>query len=100
MIFISSFVAAAGVDVKVTPSQAEGFSGSVTKYAVTVKNMENKADSFLLSYSGTFSSWITLDKNIVVLPVGGEETIYLSVNPPVGINPSVYRYIVRADSAN
>ncbi|MBI4167680.1 MAG: DUF11 domain-containing protein, partial [Candidatus Aenigmarchaeota archaeon] len=25
---------------------------------------------------------------------------YLSVNPPVGINPSVYRYIVRADSAN
>lgn len=100
LIFVSSFVAAAGVDVSVTPSQAEGFSGSLTKYAVTVKNLENKADRFLLSYSGTFSSWLTLDKSNVVIPAGGEETIYLSVNPPVGINPSVYRYIVRADSAD
>ncbi|MBI4177257.1 MAG: hypothetical protein HY516_02725 [Candidatus Aenigmarchaeota archaeon] len=100
MAFVSSFAAAAGVEVSVTPSQAEGYSGSVTKYAVTIKNLESKADSFLLSYSGTFSSWITLDKNLVVIPAGGEETIYLSVNPPVGINPSVYRYVVRADSAN
>ncbi|MBI3412976.1 MAG: DUF11 domain-containing protein [Candidatus Aenigmarchaeota archaeon] len=100
LVVISSFVSAAGVDVSVTPSQAEGFSGSATKYAVIIKNMENKADQFLLSYSGTFSSWVTLEKSSVVIPAGGEETVYLSVNPPVGINPSVYRYVVRADSAN
>ncbi|MBI2085286.1 MAG: hypothetical protein HYT71_02110 [Candidatus Aenigmarchaeota archaeon] len=100
LIFVSSFAAAAGVDVSVTPSQAEGYSGSVTKYAVTIKNLENKADRFLMSYSGTFSSWVTLEKSSLVIPAGGEETIDLSINPPVGINPSVYRYVVRVDSAD
>ncbi|MBI1972347.1 MAG: hypothetical protein HYS53_03535 [Candidatus Aenigmarchaeota archaeon] len=100
VIVVSSFAAAQGVDVSVTPSQAEGYSGSLTKYAVTIKNLQGKADHFLLSYSGTFSSWLTLDKSSMVIPAGGEETVYLSVNAPVSINPSVYRYVVRADSAD
>ncbi len=98
LMFLSPLVAAADVAMSITPSQAEGYSGSVTKYLVTVKNLQNKADRFLLSYSGTYSSWATLEKSSVVVPAGGEETVTLSINAPVGVNPSVYRYVVRAES--
>lgn len=98
LMFLSPFVAAADVAMSVTPSQAEGYGGSVTKYLVAVKNLQNKADRFLLSYSGTYSSWATLEKSNVIVPAGGEETVTLFVNAPVGVNPSVYRYVVRAES--
>ncbi len=98
LMFLSPLAAAADVAMSVTPPQAEGYGGSATKYLVTVKNLQNKADRFLLSYSGTYSSWATLEKSNVIVPAGGEETATLSINAPVGVNPSVYRYVVRAES--
>ncbi len=98
LMFLSPLAAAADVAMSVTPSQAEGYGGSVTKYLVTVKNLQSKADRFLLSYSGTYSSWATLEKSNIIVPAGGEETVTLSINAPVGVNPSVYRYVVRAES--
>ncbi|MFH0890356.1 MAG: hypothetical protein V1836_04445 [Candidatus Aenigmatarchaeota archaeon] len=85
--------------MSVSPTQAEGLSGSVTRYVITIRNLESVTDRFLLSYSGTYSSWLTIENNNVVVPAGGEATVTLSVNPPIGINPSVYRYVVKAESA-
>jgi len=82
-----------GVKVLISPSNQENLPGGMLNYAITVSNTGNVPDNYSLENSDNAGWVLSLDNDLLTIPVGENQTTTLRISVPVDAMPGTEDFI-------